>query len=52
MAMDPLILLLGKLKREITRIVEKAGTPQDRLMLLDFGERCLAELRASIVEGK
>ncbi len=51
--MDPQIKLLAAIKREITKIVGKGYKKEDKLMLIDFGERRLAELRAEIEgEGK
>ncbi len=47
-AMDPQIQLLGKIKREITKIIEAAASDEDKLLLIEFGERRLAELKAGI----
>lgn len=44
MQMDPQIKLLAAMKREITKIVSKAATHGDKMMLIEFGERTLEEL--------
>lgn len=49
--MDPQIRALGKIKREITKIIDSGETKEDKLLLISFGERRLAELREEI-EGK
>lgn len=48
MSMDPQIKLLAAIKREITKIVEKGLKKEDKLMLIQFGERRLSELREEI----
>lgn len=46
--MDPQILALSAMKRQLTKIVSQGQTPEDKLMLIEFGERRLAELRAEL----
>jgi hypothetical protein len=48
MGMDPQIKALAAMKRELGKIVEKGETKEDKIMLIDFGWRRLAELRAEL----
>lgn len=46
--MDPQIKALAAIKREITKIVNQGETKEDKLLLIEFGERRLAELRSEL----
>ncbi len=48
MEMDPQIKALAAMKRELAKIVSKGATDADKLMLIEFGERRLAELKADL----
>ena len=48
MSMDPQIKALAAMKREIKKIVDQGATKSDKLMLIEFGERRLAELKAEL----
>lgn len=48
MTMDPQIKLLAAMKREITKIVNHGYKTEDKLMLIEFGQRRLAELKEEI----
>lgn len=50
--MDPTIKALAAIKRDIRKIVAMAQTEQDKLTVIDFGERELAALRKEVVVGK
>lgn len=51
MSMDPQIKALAAMKRELGKIVAQGQSKEDKLLLIQFGERRLAELRAE-TEGK
>ncbi len=46
--MDVQIRNLAAIKREIAKIVARGETKDDKLLLIQFGERQLAELKAEI----
>lgn len=48
MAMDQQIRLLSAIKREVTKIVEKAETKEDKLLLINFGRKRLDELESDL----
>ncbi len=47
--MDPLVRALGAVKRELYRIVGRVDSPADQLMLIEYAERQLAEIRGNII---
>lgn len=49
--MDQQIRLLGKIKREISKIVNEGATKEEKLLLIEFGEKRLTELRGEIAGG-
>lgn len=46
--MDAQIKALAAIKREVTKIVGKGETLDDKLMLIEFGERQLATLKLAL----
>lgn len=48
MSMDPQIKALAAMKREIGKIVSQGVTKEDKLLLIQIGERRLAELKAEL----
>lgn len=54
--MDPQIVLLGKIKRELAKAAAQCKTSDEKKFVLDFAQRCIEDLRGStelaIPQGK
>ncbi len=46
--MDAQIKALSAIQRELKKIVSRGSTPEDQRMLIEFGQRRLAELKAEL----